>query len=163
MRFQDPNRPSEKSWPAPPKKRDPKLELHSSRRSALRSYTEPDPYTEPPPSIRPQLVKGPRKFNRLNAPDEFDHPDAKVREMLKHNVRRDRIFGRRHYDYDAPSQATSTRGRDFWVGLLLGNSALGGLYLFLPQNVITFLFIVGGMAIYSVGFAWLMYSVSDDY
>lgn len=142
MRLHDPNKPPEKSWPAP------------GKRKAAKGLA---------PS-RPQLVTGPRRFTRLNnAPDPQAPPDPSTnpKDVLRHNVARDRSLRKSEFDYSA--RARSSRGRDYWMGLLLGNFVLGGLYLFLPQNVVTFLFIVGGMAVYSVGFTWLMFSVSDDY
>jgi len=142
MRMFDPNKPPEKNWPAP------------GNRSAKKSGA---------PS-RPRLVTGQEKFVRLNeSVDANAPPDLAFnsKDLLRRNLARERLHQK--MDVDLPARTQSGRGRDYWMGLLIGNFVLGGLYMFLPQNVVTFLFIAGGMAFYSVGFTWLMFSVADDY
>lgn len=157
MKIVDPNRPPEKDWPAPakPEKPGPNLKLGAN---------SPRARTKTSPPIRAQLASGPREFSRLNPPNSStaSRPlDSDVKGLLRQNVRRENLFKR--VENSRSSGNRSSRGRDYFLGLLIGNLTLGGIYLFLPQNVVSFLFIAGGMAVYSVGFSWLMFSVSDDY
>ena len=61
------------------------------------------------------------------------------------------------------SKPKSRRKRDYFIVLILVNSALVGLFIALPSNVVTTLFTFSGVIIFSTAFTWVMWKVISDY
>ena len=57
----------------------------------------------------------------------------------------------------------SRRKRDFWLVLVGGNLAIIGLVAVLGLNVMTVIFGLAGLIIFSAGLSWIMWQVMDRY
>jgi hypothetical protein len=57
----------------------------------------------------------------------------------------------------------SRRKRDFWLVLVGGNLAILGSVWFSGINVITVIFGLAGLIVFSIGLSWIMWQVMDRY
>lgn len=71
----------------------------------------------------------------------------------------------RQHDFDAIEirKVSSRRKRDFWLVLVGGNLAIIGGVALSGINVITVVFGLAGLIIFSLGVSWVMWQVMDRY
>jgi hypothetical protein len=96
---------------------------------------------------------------RSGAPKAGDPND--VYRVLAQNRRAEQ-----QHDLDAikiRKRARSRRLRDFWVVLVGGNLAILGGVVVMGPNVVSVMFGFGGVIIFSIGLAWIMWQVMDRY
>lgn len=87
--------------------------------------------------------------------------DDEIQALMRENVARADSAGLN--DVASPRRRRSRRWRDYLLSILLVDSAIVALVLGLGVNPVTFLFGLGGIAIFTTGLAWVMFGVMDDY
>lgn len=92
-------------------------------------------------------------------PARTDDPND-VFAVLRENRRAARQHGLNEVGI---KEIKSRRARDFWLLLVGGNLAIiGGVYLS-GLNVITVIFGLAGLIVFSLGLGWIMWQVMDKY
>lgn len=81
-----------------------------------------------------------------------------VADTLKQNFARQK---REEHPLDL-SKPHSRRKRDYWIVLCAVNVLLIGSMVVFP-GVVTSLFAISGMILFTTGFSWVMWFVLDDY
>lgn len=83
-----------------------------------------------------------------------------VFEVLRQNRRREQ---RHNLDAIEIRKIRSRRKRDFWWGLVGGNLLIIGGVLVSGSSVITVVYGLAGLIIFSIGLSWIMWQVMDRY
>lgn len=83
-----------------------------------------------------------------------------VFKVLEHNRR----VEKRH-DFDAIEirKIRSQKWRDYWIGMIGVNGTIVGLVLLLGPNVVSVMFGLGGIIIFSLSYSWLMWQIISRY
>lgn len=68
-----------------------------------------------------------------------------------------------HLDDIEIKKVKSRRKRDFWLILVGGNLAIIGSVFISGINVITVIFGLAGLVVFSIGVSWIMWQVMDKY
>lgn len=119
------------------------------------------PDAPPVPTARDHAVMaGPHvPTSRKPAAAKPDDPND-VHAVLRHNRAVEKKFG---LDEIEIKQVKSRRQRDFWLMLVGGNLAIIGAVVVTNINVVTVIFGLSGLIIFSLGLSWVMWQVMDKY
>jgi hypothetical protein len=127
-----------------------------------REFARDNPQAGTPPPTVQELAKlagvhhDPRP--RAGAPKAGDPND--VYQVLARNRRAEQ---RHNLDTIEIKQVRSRRKREFWLVLVGGNLAIIALVLVAGIDIMTVVFGLAGLIIFSVGLTWVMWQVMDRY
>jgi hypothetical protein len=97
--------------------------------------------------------------SRARAGPKSNDPND-VYEVLQQNRATERKFGGDEIEI---REVRSRRRREFWILLVGGNVVIIGGVLLSGINVITVVFGLAGLIIFSLGLSWVMWQVMDNY
>jgi hypothetical protein len=96
---------------------------------------------------------------RAKAGPKSDDPND-VFHVLQKNRAVERKFGKDRIDI---KEVKSRRQREFWLLLVGGNLAIIASVVLSSINVVTVIFGLAGLIIFSLGLSWVMWQVMDKY
>ncbi len=102
--------------------------------------------------------EAPLAFRAKAGPKSGDPND--VFHVLQQNRAVERKFGKDRIDI---KEVKSRRQREFWLLLVGGNLAIIASVALSSINVITVIFGLAGLIVFSLGLSWVMWQVMDKY
>lgn len=100
----------------------------------------------------------------VHAPKGATGPKADDPNDVYNALQKNRVIEQAHgLDQVEIRKVKSRRTRDFWLFLIGGNLAIIGLVALLGLNVVTVIFGLAGLVIFSLGLSWVMWQVMDRY
>jgi len=88
-------------------------------------------------------------------------PENEVHAILRSNVAHAKARGL--HEVIPQRRRPSRRRRDYWLMLAGGNLLVVGAVLALHANVVTLIFGLSAVVLFSLGLTWVMWFVMDDY
>lgn len=140
---------------------DPPPKTYGFKERAFKRDNVRIPNAPPVPTARDHAVMaGPSvPASRTPATAKSDDPN----DVFTH-LQGNRAVEKRHgLDKVEIRKRKSRRKRDFWLLLVGGNLAIIGAVVVTNINVVTVIFGLSGLIIFSLGLSWVMWQVMDKY
>lgn len=83
-----------------------------------------------------------------------------VFKVLEHNRR---VEQRHDFDAIEIRKIRSRKLRDYWIGMIGVNGLIVGLVLLLGPNIVSVMFGLAGVIIFSLSYSWLMWQIISRY
>lgn len=155
------NPPPARAWWLAMEEADPPRKNYDFKERTFKRDNAPSTGQPPMPTAKElAMMAGPAAptAKRTNTPKAGDPND--VYAILEHNRRVEKKHG---MDTVEIREIKSRRKREFWLLLVGGNLAIiGGVFLS-GINVVTVIFGLAGLIIFSLGLSWVMWQVMDRY
>ena len=143
----------------PPEPENPRREFRLKPPEFERANRPADAFGDNAPVDVQQIL---REANARRPPPTAPGPaENDVHAMLRDNAARARAQGLN--EVIPQRRRPSRRKRDYWLMLVGGNLLVVGAVLGLHSNVVTLIFGLSAVILFTLGLTWVMWAVMDDY
>jgi hypothetical protein len=143
---------------------DPPRKVYGFKERDFKRDNAPASAAPPPPTVKElAMMSGTPPVDssrRKAAPTAKPGDPNDVYAVLRENQRLAKQHGLNEVEI---KKIKSRRKRDFWLVLVGGNLAIIGAVVLTNINVVTVIFGLAGLIVFSIGLSWIMWQVMDRY